>query len=129
MPWTPKQVRYLESSGSPLTAAQKGKMNKELHENPSLGHHQKGSAAMKKAPFRRTEIEHHDDGSHTVKHFPQPSAMTKSGAFMDRGEPTSYSAGDHGELMSKLTSHLTEKAPKGEMNAKAAAEAPEEVEA
>lgn len=128
MPWTPRQVRYLESSGSPLTSAQKSKMNSELHQDPSLGHHQKGSAAMKKAPFRRTEIKHHDDGSHTVEHFPQHKPMSKSGAFMDHGEPMSYSAGDHKELMAKLTEHLT-KAPKGESDAGAAADAPTEVDA
>ena len=42
MPWTPKQKRYLLSSGSPLTSEQKSKMKSELHENPALGHAKKG---------------------------------------------------------------------------------------
>ena len=103
-------------------------MNAELHANPSLGHHTKGSAAMKKAAYHRTEIKHHDDGSHTVEHFPHVKP-TKSSAFMDRGEPMSYSAGDHKELMSKLTEHLSGKAPKGETDAESAVDAPNEVDA
>jgi hypothetical protein len=42
MPWTRRQVRYLMSSGSPLTEAQKTKMKGELHDNPSMGHMKKG---------------------------------------------------------------------------------------
>ena len=37
MPWTRKQVRYLLSSVSPLTATQKAKMIRELKANPALG--------------------------------------------------------------------------------------------
>lgn len=48
MPWTRRQVRYLLSSGSPLTAKQRGKMLDELHENPALGH-----AKKKKPPKPR----------------------------------------------------------------------------
>lgn len=57
MPWTRKQVRYLLSSGSPLSGAQKTKMKGELHENPSMGHMKKGSkktaklSTLKKAAF------------------------------------------------------------------------------
>jgi len=76
----------------------------------------------KKAPFHHTEIEHHDDGSHTVKHHPHVTA-TKSGAFMDRGEPTSYSAGDGKELFAKMGKHL------GIGAAKAAPSEEKEVEA
>lgn len=50
MPWTPKQVKKLLSSGSPLTPQQKTKMQAELHRSPALGHAKKGSAALKKAP-------------------------------------------------------------------------------
>src|ERR1039458_8914453 len=106
MPWTPRQVRYLESSGSPLTSSQKDKMNAELHADPSLGHNKKGSSAMQKAPFHRTEITHHDDGSHTVEHIPHMKAAGKSGGFMDRGESKSYSAEDGESLMGKLHEHL-----------------------
>lgn len=38
MPWTPRQKRYLLSSGSPLSDEQKDKMKTELHANPRLGH-------------------------------------------------------------------------------------------
>lgn len=109
MPWTRKQVRYLESSVSPLTQAQKDKMNAELHADPSLGHKQKGSSAMKKdgkAPFHHTMITHHHDGSHTVEHHPHPKMASKSGAFMEHGEPKSYSVGDGQALMGKLSQHL-----------------------
>jgi hypothetical protein len=37
MPWTRRQVRYLLSSVSPLTRAQKAKMIRELKANPALG--------------------------------------------------------------------------------------------
>lgn len=42
MPYTRKQVKYLFSSGSPLSSAQKAKMHGELHRNPALGHAKKG---------------------------------------------------------------------------------------
>jgi hypothetical protein len=41
MPWTRKQVRYLLSSGSPLSDKQREKMKGELHDNPKLGHKKK----------------------------------------------------------------------------------------
>lgn len=41
MPWTRKQVKYLLSSGSPLSESQKTKMKKELHANPQIGHKKK----------------------------------------------------------------------------------------
>ena len=44
MPWTPKQTRYLLSSGSPLTPEQKTKMKGELHANPKLAHKKKGES-------------------------------------------------------------------------------------
>ena len=48
MPWTRRQVKYLLSSGSPLSTGQKAKMVSELHQQPSLGHKKKGSKALKK---------------------------------------------------------------------------------
>jgi len=42
MPWTRQQVKYLLSSGSPLSGGQKEKMKGELHANPSMGHMHKG---------------------------------------------------------------------------------------
>ncbi|HXF14689.1 MAG TPA: hypothetical protein VN517_16150 [Terriglobales bacterium] len=49
MPWTRQQVKYLLSSGSPLSGAQQTKMKGELHANPAMGHKRKGSAALKKS--------------------------------------------------------------------------------
>lgn len=110
MPWTRRQVRFLESSGSPLTPPQKSKMNAELHSDPSMGHKKKGSETMKKeksskAPFHMTHITHHDDGSHSVEHEAHMKG-SKSGAFMERGEGTSYAATDGKDLMGKLKEHL-----------------------
>lgn len=48
MPWTRQQVKYLLSSGSPLSSQQQAKMKGELHANPAMGHKKKGSAALKK---------------------------------------------------------------------------------
>ena len=53
MPWTRKQVRYLLSSGSPLSGSQTDKMKAELHANPELGH------KRKKNPITRAR-EHND---------------------------------------------------------------------
>jgi len=47
MPWTRQQVKYLLSSGSPLSAAKKEKMKNELHKNPKLGRKKKGSKGLK----------------------------------------------------------------------------------
>lgn len=43
MPWTRQQVKYLLSSGSPLSKEKKEKMKAELHKNPKLGRAKKGS--------------------------------------------------------------------------------------
>lgn len=43
MPWTNRQFRYLMSSGSPLTSAQKEKDKAEAHADPSLIHRRKKS--------------------------------------------------------------------------------------
>jgi len=50
MPYTRREVKFLFSSGSPLTAEQKAKMESELHADPALGHETKGSATMKRGP-------------------------------------------------------------------------------
>lgn len=49
MPWTPKQFRFLMSSGSPLTEAQKNKDKAEAHSDPSLVHARKGSSRLAEA--------------------------------------------------------------------------------
>lgn len=43
MPWTNRQFRFLMSSGSPLTEAQKAKDKAEAHENPAMIHKKKKS--------------------------------------------------------------------------------------
>ena len=115
MPWTPRQVRFLESSGSPLTAAQKDKMNSELHSDPSLGHNKKGSEAMKKAaptsePMREMRIEfHRGEGNKvtgaTVHHHMMPKP-TKSAAFSENTEHSfPFGAGDHEKMMDHIHEH------------------------
>jgi hypothetical protein len=100
-------------------------MNVELKSDPSLGHKKKGSEAMAKekmGKFHMTHITHHDDGSHSVEHLPHMK-MKGSGAFMERGDGTTYSAGTGKELMSKLGKHLgigaaaSPKDEEGEMHA------------
>ena len=49
MPWTRQQVEYLLSDGSPLSAAQKEKMKRELHANPELGHRKKAEPGTRAA--------------------------------------------------------------------------------
>lgn len=43
MPWTNKQFRFLMSSGSPLTEAQKDKDKAEAHANPAMVHEKRKS--------------------------------------------------------------------------------------
>ena len=141
MPWTPRQVRYLESSGSPLSPEQKSKMNAELHANPSLGHHTKGSAAMKKAApghMREMRVEIHrgpkkEVTGYTVHHNMMPTAASKSGAFMEHESHTQpFSAKEHEAMLDHVHEHLSAqmgKAPKGETDAESAADAPNEVDA
>lgn len=112
MPYTRRQVRYLESSASPLTQAQKDKMNAELHEDPSLGHHTKGSSTMAKHNIREIRVEVHRDAKgsvtgHTVHHH-MLAKPTKSPAFMEDTHE-SYPFGSKGEGASggaKLGDHI-----------------------
>jgi len=53
VPYTRKQVKYLLSSGSPLSSTQKTKMKTELHAEPSLGHSKKGSLELSEEAKRR----------------------------------------------------------------------------
>ena len=59
MPYTRRQVKYLLSSGSPLSGEQKSKMVGELHANPALGHAKKGSKALSNAAKARIHGEAH----------------------------------------------------------------------
>jgi hypothetical protein len=114
MPWTPRQVRFLESSGSPLTGAQKAKMNAELHADPSLGHKKKGSEAMKNN-IREMRIEIHRGkggavSGHTVHHDMMPT-KTKSPAFMENTrESYPFDAKGmsqtHGSMLNHIGKHL-----------------------
>lgn len=55
--------------------------------------------------FHRTEIEHHMDGSHSVKHYPI-SKSSKSGAFSSYAEPHSYAAEDGDQMLAKVGDKL-----------------------
>jgi hypothetical protein len=104
MPYTRREVRFLESSASPLTQTQKDKMNRELHDDPSLGHHTKGSPTMKKHNIREIRVEVHRDSKgnvtgHTVRHHMIPKP-TKSPAFMEDTHE-SYPFGAKGEGTNK----------------------------
>ena len=80
----------------------------------------KGAAMEKKHEakmehgFASTHITHHGDGSHSVEHIPHAKSAGKSGAFMEHGAATSYSAGNTHELMAKMSQHLG--APKEELD-------------
>ena len=85
----------------------------------------KHMAKEKAAPFHMTRITHHDDGSHSVEHEPHMKPASKGGAFIERGEGKTYSAGDGKELMSKLGEHLGIGAAKAPKNAEKELEAAE----
>lgn len=118
MSYTRRQVRYLESSGSPLTAEQKAKMNSELHDNPALGHQKKGSAAMKKPanPIRAMRIEIHRGPNakvtgHTVHHEMMPKKASPGGAFMEEMHHSfpfdaKGQSSTHGDMMDHIADHL-----------------------
>lgn len=61
---------------------------------------------MSKAPFHRTEITHHDDGSHTIEHTAHVKPSQKSPAFMERADADTYSAADGVSMISKLEHKL-----------------------
>jgi hypothetical protein len=58
----------------------------------------------KKHKFSRTEIEHHKNGSHTVRHHLQPSDAKEDTGKVQ--EPVSYSAADDADLQAKLSQSL-----------------------
>ncbi len=55
MPWTPRQTRYLLSSGSPLSPEQKDKMKGELHADPKLAHAKKGLVGRARERIRASK--------------------------------------------------------------------------
>src|SRR5690242_16021428 len=99
-------------------------MNAELHADPSLGHQQKGSSAMKKESsshrMREMRIERHHDKAgnvtgHTVHHHMEPKKVGKSGAFMEHHtESYPFGAGDHAGMMKHVAEHLKAAAPMAE---------------
>ena len=68
---------------------------------------QKGG--KKKHKFSRTEIEHHSNGSHTVRHHLKPSDVKEDMGKVQ--EPVSYSASDDADLQAKMSQNLGGEAP------------------
>lgn len=79
MPFTRRQVRYLLSKGSPLTAAQQQKMKAELHANPAIGHAKKGSKALSDVAKRRA-ADRENLGGHAYD-FRKERARQRTGRF------------------------------------------------
>jgi len=81
MPWTRRQVRFLESSGSPLTSAQKAKMNAELHADPAMGHAKKGSSELERDSHmarQREDFKKYSGKSTTYDHArPKRQVLTR----------------------------------------------------
>ena len=138
MPWTRKQVRYLLSDVSPLSGSQKSKMKAELHDDPSLGHHTKGSSAMQKHNIREMRIEVHrgkggEVTGHTVHHHMMPKAASKSAAFL---EETHHSfpfdakgmSSTHGSMKDHIAKHLALNVPGKPRDGEAAASQAEDNE-
>lgn len=72
-----------------------------------------------KSKHRKTEIEHHDDGSHTVRHFPKADGTAPA------GPEVSYAAKDLDGVHDGLEEHLGEPNEGEEGPAPAAAAPPE----
>ena len=72
------------------------------------GKHEKSGGKggkKKKRKYRRTEIDHHDNGSHTVRHIPH----AEDGPDEVTGKPggdTSYAVKDMDELHDGMEEHL-----------------------
>jgi hypothetical protein len=87
-------------------------MNAELRADPSLGHKQKGSPAMKKSHLREMRIDVHRSPSgkvtgHTVHHHMSPKSSGKSMAFMEQDRQSyPFGAGQHEEMMAHVNKHL-----------------------
>src|SRR5208337_1396094 len=71
-------------------------------EEKAEGKHKGG----KKPKFHRTEIEHHPNGSHTVRHHPHPPKMGEDGKMPEAEEPVSYGAPDYASLRQGMDQHL-----------------------
>lgn len=75
----------------------------EKSEKKDSAKEDKKEASKKKHKFHRTEIEHHSDGSHTVRHHPHPS-MKVEGA--EQEQPVSYAAPDMATLHAGMDQNL-----------------------
>lgn len=82
-----------KSPPSPL-ALLTGKSEKKDEKNPS----------GKKAKWKRTIVDHHNDGSHTINHEPQEAGT----------ENVSYSRSNLKGVIAGLKEHLAEEAAEGE---------------
>jgi len=68
VPWTRKQVKYLLSDKvSPLSAAQKAKMKRELHANQAMGHKKKLTRKHGLTSTRRGN-QHFESETHSYHH-------------------------------------------------------------
>lgn len=57
--------------------------------------------------FKSTSIEHHEDGSHTVRHIPLASDSPADAAQPpEKSSEVSYAAPDHEALQAKLAENL-----------------------
>src|SRR5258708_6901038 len=65
---------------------------------------------VKKPRYHRTEIEHHNNGSHTVRHHPHP-VMKEAGTADQVQEPLSYAAPDMASLHQGLDQNVSPEMP------------------
>jgi hypothetical protein len=93
MPWTRRQVRFLESKDSPLTSSQREKMNAELHANPAMGHMKKGHMSKvdtykkSKRKAHRVVIEPAEGGYVATTHYPGPIDGSSHGTLINDEGP------------------------------------------
>jgi hypothetical protein len=114
MPYTRRQVRFLESSGSPLSGKQKDKMNRELHNDPSLGHREKGhmskvdkyKESKKKAhriSIERVKDHKGGDAFKVTTHYPGPIDGSDHGTLIDDERDVIHTK------LSSIHKHINEK--------------------
>jgi hypothetical protein len=80
--------------------------NKETAKGREMERKHEADMKHMKPPFASTHIDHHSDGSHTIRHEGHAKMSGKSPAFMEREDGDSYSAGTGAEMLSKLESKL-----------------------
>jgi hypothetical protein len=77
-------------------------------EEKSEGKHKDGKKSSVKHHFHKTEIEHHKNGSHTVRHIPHPPKMGEDGKMGEQEPDVSYAANDMQALHGGLDANLGE---------------------